>query len=126
MAQETAVHRADVQSAFGVITPADVELAVDGIDEILVMMLADDWSDDPQPAPSSTVVVAAADQTWQVTMSADHITVGEVTGDTQAAVTGDPPTLLLWLWGLARDSAIHCRRFRCNRRLRHRLSLATQ
>jgi hypothetical protein len=91
------------------------------------MMLAGDWSDDPQPGPPSTVVVAAADRTWQVTMSADQITVGEVTGDTEAVVTGEPSTLPLWLWGRAPDSAIHIAgdpSATC--RLRHRLSLATQ
>jgi hypothetical protein len=31
-----------------------------GIDEVLVMMLAGDWSDDPQPGSSGTVVVAAS------------------------------------------------------------------
>ena len=40
MAQETAVHRVDVESGFDAVTPVDDELAVDGIDEVLDWFLA--------------------------------------------------------------------------------------
>lgn len=40
MAHETAVHRIDAESAIGMQTPVDPELAIDGVDEILVIMLA--------------------------------------------------------------------------------------
>ena len=40
------MHRADVEAAAGTVTPVDRELALDGIDEVLLMMLAGDWSDD--------------------------------------------------------------------------------
>jgi uncharacterized protein (TIGR03083 family) len=39
MAHETAVHRADAELAHAVLTPIDRELALDGIDEILRLML---------------------------------------------------------------------------------------
>lgn len=127
MAQETAVHRADVESAFGAITPIDVELAIDGIDEVLTMMLAGDWSDAPQPGSSGTVVIATADQVWQVVMFADHITVGEATGDADARVTGEPSDLLLWLWGRSPDAMVQMDGDAVPiRRLRARLALATQ
>ena len=35
MAQEAAVHRVDVESGYGAVTPVDDVLAVDGIDEVL-------------------------------------------------------------------------------------------
>jgi len=127
MAQETAVHRADVQSAFGAVTSIDAELAVDGIDEVLVMMLAGEWSDDPQPGSSGTAVVAADDQDWQVVMSPDQITVGDVTGDAEVRVTGEPSNMLLWLWGRASESVVQVAGDPAvARRLRDRLSLATQ
>jgi hypothetical protein len=127
MAQETAVHRVDVQSAFGAGTPIDAELAVDGIDEVLVMMLAGDWSDNPQPGSSGTVVVATDDQAWQVVMSPDQIMVGDVTGEPDVRVTGEPSNLLLWLWGRAPESAIEVAGdVAVARRLRHHLALATQ
>ncbi len=127
MAQETAVHRADVQSACGAVTSIDAELAVDGIDEVLVMMLGGDRSDDSQPGSSGTAVVAADDQAWQVVMSPDQIAVGDVTGDAEVRVTGEPSNLLLWLWGRAPESAVRVAGDPAvARRLRDRLSLATQ
>ena len=127
MAQETAVHRVDVQSAFGAVTSIDAELAVDGIDEVLVMMLAGDWSDDPQPGSSGTAVVATDEEAWQVVMAPDQIMVGDVTGEPDVRVTGEPSNLLLWLWGRSPESAIQVAGDPAvARRLRHRLALATQ
>jgi uncharacterized protein (TIGR03083 family) len=81
MAQETAVHRADVESASGPVTPIASDLAVDGIDELLRVMLADVGVED--------VVGPVRD--------GDHVRV-VVAGTT---VAGDASDLLLWLWGRA-------------------------
>ena len=59
MAQETAVHRVDVEAATGAAAPVDAALALDGIDEVLELMLAGDWASDPQPDLTGTVDVAA-------------------------------------------------------------------
>ncbi len=127
MAQETAVHRADMQSAFGAVTPIDAELAVDGVEEVLVMMLAGDWSDDVQAGSTGTIVVAAAGRAWQVRMSPDRVSVGDASGDAEAQVTGEPSDLLLWLWGRAPESVLRVTGDRAvARRLRERLALATQ
>jgi uncharacterized protein (TIGR03083 family) len=127
MAQETAVHRVDVQSAFGAVTSINAELAVDGIDEVLVMMLAGDWSDEPQPGSSGTAIVATDEEAWQVVMAPDQIMVGDVTGEPEVRVTGEPSNLLLWLWGRSPESAIQVAGDPAvARRLRHRLALATQ
>jgi len=116
-----------VQSAFGAGTPIDAELAVDGIDEVLVMMLAGDWSDNPQPGSSGAAVVATDEEAWQVVMSPDEIMVGDVTGEPDVRVTGEPSNLLLWLWGRAPESAIEVAGdLAVARRLRHHLALATQ
>ena len=129
MAHETAMHRVDVQAAFGRPTPVDVELAIDGIDEVLTMMLADDWSTLPQPGSTGTVIVETASERWLVTMTPDLVTTEPVPANATAEthVSGDPGSVLLWLWGRAPDSAIvasgpddgvH--------RLRDRLAKATQ
>ena len=127
MAQETAVHRVDVQSAFGDPSPVDAELAVDGVDEVLTMMLADDWSDEPHPELTGTAVVRAGDDVWHVDMAAEEVSVRRGEGPADVTVRGEPSPLLLWLWGRAPDDAVT---FEGDagafRRLRDRLALATQ
>lgn len=131
MAQETAVHRTDTQSAVGTVTAVATDLAYDGIAEVLTMMLAGDWSDDLQPGSTGTVAVAADEQAWTVTMAPDRITVGGATGQTTAQadahVTAAPSDLLLWLWGRRPESAVTLTGdLDVARRLRQRLALATQ
>jgi uncharacterized protein (TIGR03083 family) len=127
MVQETAIHRVDVQSATDGVTPIDTELAIDGIDEVLVMMLAGDWTDDPQPGSSGIVVVNAGHRAWRVEFSPTEIKVDQVADKSATQVTGEPSPLLLWLWGRAPDSSV---RFAGDidvaHRLRERLALATQ
>lgn len=79
MALETAVHRVDAELASGAVTPVDAELALDGIDEVLHVMLAGSGVDDV----SGPVVDAG-----RVTVS--------VSGTTIAGPASD---LFLWLWG---------------------------
>lgn len=125
MAQETAVHRADVESAFGPVTPVDAELAVDGVDEVLTMMLADDWSDLPQPDLNGTAAVATGGRRWHVVMEPTLVTVTESGADADVTVSGDPSPVLLWLWGRGEDVRIDGDADAA-RRFRERLALATQ
>jgi uncharacterized protein (TIGR03083 family) len=69
MAQETAIHRVDGQGASGGVTSVDAELAIDGIDELLLMMVAGDWSDDVQPGSVGTTVAEAGNRVWQIAMT---------------------------------------------------------
>ncbi|HEV2889448.1 MAG TPA: maleylpyruvate isomerase family mycothiol-dependent enzyme [Frankiaceae bacterium] len=126
MAQETAVHRADVESAFGDVTPIDAELAVDGVDEVLTMMLADDWSDLPQPDLNGTASVETGGRRWHVAMTTDDVAVAESDGPAEATVSGEPSDVLLWLWGRAPDGAVRIDGDAgAARRFRERLALAT-
>jgi hypothetical protein len=50
MALKTVVHRVDAEQARGAVAPVDAALGTDGIDEIFVIMLAGDWSGDPDDA----------------------------------------------------------------------------
>jgi len=115
MAQETAVHRCDVEDGSGENTPIDHELAVDGIDEVLERMLssedwaampADEWGGvDPTAGEGATVRVASAD-VWRSTLAADRIAFARGDGPADATVSGDPEAVLLWLWGRRPDSAV--------------------
>jgi uncharacterized protein (TIGR03083 family) len=107
MAQETAVHRVDVESAFDEITPVDDELAVDGIDEVLTRFLTQDWAADPQPpAAGKAVQVRTGDHAWHVVLRAGLVEVTRELGPFDALVSGEPSELLLYLWGRRPVSAV--------------------
>jgi hypothetical protein len=86
MALETAVHRADVESAVGPVTPIDADLALDGIDELLHVMLADAGIEDV-PGP---------------VVGAGRVRV-DIAGTSVSAGASD---LLLWLWGRTPEGTI--------------------
>ncbi len=132
MAQETAVHRVDVQSAFDAVTPVDADLAVDGVDEVLLLMLAGDWSDEPIDVVGTgqRIVVAAHDRSWLVTLEHQEITVQPLAAAADPAphvtVGGAPSDVLLWLWGRVPDEAVEFAGDRSASRLfRERLAWAT-
>jgi hypothetical protein len=128
MAQETAVHRVDVELAVGKPTPVDAELAVDGVDEILLLMLAGDWSEDPEDAATGQhVAISTGGRTWLVTLEEKSIGVTEDGDAGDATVGGDPADVLLWLWGrLADEDVTRSGDEDALRLLRSRLVLATQ
>lgn len=128
MAHETAVHRIDAELAAGSPTPIDAELATDGVDEILVIMLAGDWSDDPdEAARGQRVAIATGGRTWLVELEREAVTVTEGDGARDATLEGDPSDVVLWLWGRAGDDRVTRSGDReAFRTLRSRLVLATQ
>jgi hypothetical protein len=111
------------------------DLAVDGVDEVLLLMLADDWSDvsaeewgdvSPHAGAGRTVEVRTGDHAWLVTMHPDRIDVSTEPGSSDAVVTGEPSEVLLWLWGRRPDSAVERTGDTDSvRALRDRLALAT-
>jgi uncharacterized protein (TIGR03083 family) len=128
MAQETAVHRVDVELASGTTTPIDPELAVDGIDELLYLMFSGDWTGDEQPDLTGTVAVTTAGRTWTIRMVEDCVDVDDTDrADVAATVTGEPSPLLLWLYGRAPDDVVSVSGDATQaRRLRERIAIATQ
>jgi uncharacterized protein (TIGR03083 family) len=136
MALETAVHLVDVELALGAATPLDEELAVDGIDELLCLMLAGDWTGDEQPDLTGTVAVATQGRAWTIRMLEDRVDVesaaegdvpATVPATVPASVAGDPSSLLLWLYGRAPEDAVAVSGDLAGAtRLRARLALATQ
>lgn len=115
MAQESAVHRLDVEDGRGTPTPIDTELAVDGVDEVLELFLADDWASldpkewegvDPHAGAGGTVAVRTGGQVWRSTLGAETIPLTRGDGPAEATVTGEPEAVLLWLWGRRPDDVV--------------------
>jgi len=107
MAQETAVHRVDVESAFDAVTAVEHDLAVDGIDEVLDLFLVYQAEDVGPDGPGrGTVAVRTGQHIWRLTLSADDVALSREPGPADAVVSGEPSELLLWLWGRRPDSAV--------------------
>ncbi|MBK5307587.1 MAG: maleylpyruvate isomerase family mycothiol-dependent enzyme [Frankiaceae bacterium] len=99
MTLETAVHRWDAESAHHDATGFDVDVAVDGIDEMLTVM----GPTDPEPdIPSGTAVVRAtdADREWAIRLGPGSFDVRPAAPPApDAVVEGTSSSLLLALWG---------------------------
>jgi MDMPI C-terminal domain len=108
MAHETSAHRHDVERLPGPPTAIDTSLAVDGMDEVLMLMLGSAWGDPPVTSdPGSRVVVSSPQDRWEVTLGLQRVDVTRATsGDAVACVAGEPSEVLLWLWGRAPYPAV--------------------
>lgn len=106
MAQETVMHRIDAELAADAVTPVPADLALDGVDEVLRIMLTwgtNAFPDDPDTAAllrggdgrSVCLDVGAARFAVRVTAAGVELTPGS-TGE--VTVRADPPTMLRWLW----------------------------
>jgi uncharacterized protein (TIGR03083 family) len=128
MAHETAVHRVDAELAIDAATPIDAALATDGVDEILHLMLAGDWSDDPDETMAGQhVAISTGERHWIVTLDRDAVSVSEGDGPSDATLSGEPTHAMLWLWGRAPDDAVEIDGDSALfRGFRSRLALATQ
>ncbi|WP_112138370.1 maleylpyruvate isomerase family mycothiol-dependent enzyme [Glycomyces dulcitolivorans] len=107
MAQETLVHRADAELVAGQpIGEVDAALALDGIDEMLMVMLSwgsrayRDWvADDIAANLGLEVGLRAGEQEWTVIVSVTGIDVADgITAGATGVVAGSPGDVLLWLW----------------------------
>lgn len=107
MAQETAVHRVDVESGLDAVTPVADDVAVDGIDEVLDLFLRYQNEDVGPDGPGrGTVAVRTGEHIWRTTLTADEAQLSREPGPAQAVVSGEPSELLLWLWGRRPDGAV--------------------
>ncbi len=100
MALETVVHRVDVETPFGARSAIDEQLAVDGIDEILTVMLDDEAEAAAEAPGAGSVHVIAAGSSWSVLLSdaTTEVAAGEQPG-ADAVLTGEPADVFLYLWG---------------------------
>jgi len=128
MAQETVIHRVDVELGCGQTSPVDPQLAVDGVDEVLAVFLAGDWSEAPQDElRGQRIVVRTGGRAWAVELLRDAVNVGASRGGEDAEVSGDSAAVLLWLWGRGSAAGLaHRGDVSLMALLRDRLKLATQ
>ncbi len=119
-AHETAIHRVDAELAVACpVVPMPRDLAIDGIDEMLVGFLGEitrrfpeefaahlhDWAGD-------VLAVSAADAAWWITVRPDGAEVfrgdpGRIPDQaTRARVQGEPAALLYWLYNRAGDDQV--------------------
>ena len=105
MAQETLMHRVDLEQAAARTSIVDADLAADGVDEVLTVFL-------PLSLPSAvrqgqlpedlraSVTLATGDMEWTVEVTGAQATVRPGSGDrTQSVLRGEPADVLLWCWG---------------------------
>ncbi|WP_018686587.1 maleylpyruvate isomerase family mycothiol-dependent enzyme [Actinokineospora enzanensis] len=112
MAQEAVIHRIDAESAAGLPSAEiPVELALDGVDEVLTCFLSFASTAFPQAFSGAldgldgrVVRVEAGPSSWYVTLS-PTITVS-AGGTSDAVVRGEPGDVLRWLWRRADDSVV--------------------
>jgi uncharacterized protein (TIGR03083 family) len=102
-AHELVVHRMDLEAAAGVpLTPVPVELAEDGVDELLGIVVPRWAHTEPLTSAEGSVAVVATDtgRTWSVRVDHGRVIVSpEVDGAEDATLSGSATQLLLRLWG---------------------------
>jgi uncharacterized protein (TIGR03083 family) len=96
MAHESAIHRYDAQRAHGVAQPIDADLAIDGLDEMIDILLPRIVERDKVVLPSATYVLSATDDgDWAVRLGPDGVERLDVAKDPDVTVRGTPSALLL-------------------------------
>lgn len=102
-AHETAIHRADAESATGELPGFSAEFAADGVDE-LIMGFGRRRKYRPGSGPGGTLRVLAADtgDTWQSCLTEGQIQSGrEPAGPAGCVVSGPASGVYLFLWNRA-------------------------
>ncbi len=109
-AHELVVHRMDLEAAAGVPhDPVDPDLAEDGVDELLGIVVPRWAHTEPLVCANASVSVTSTDtgRTWSVTVVRGTVTVaGERTGTEDENVHGAATQLLLHLWGRPADVVV--------------------
>jgi uncharacterized protein (TIGR03083 family) len=100
MALETAIHRWDAEAAHGVAQPIDAELAVDGVDELLDVLMPVHAGGEALTGDGETIHLHATDVDgeWLVTLTSGRPTVERTHAKGNVAVRGPASDLLLLLW----------------------------
>jgi len=115
MAQETVIHRVDGELGAGVPNAAIPEdLALDGVDEILVAFVgygSRAWPDEYAPtlaeADGRTIRLETTGASWLVRPTPEAVEVRPCDDEAaDAVVRGEPVDLLLWLWNRAADDVV--------------------
>jgi len=109
-AHELTVHRMDLEFAAGVEhDPIDPDLAEDGVDELLGIVVPRWAHTEPLASANATVGVTCTDtgRSWSVTVVRGTVTVAsERAGTEDAHLQGEAAQLLLHLWGRPADVTV--------------------
>ena len=109
-AHELAVHRMDLETAAGTPhAPLDAELAEDGVDELLGVVVPRWAHTEPLVSADATVGITCTDtgRTWSVRIARGVVTVAAGrSGSEDAHVHGPATALLLHLWGRPGDVTV--------------------
>jgi uncharacterized protein (TIGR03083 family) len=97
-AHETAIHRADAETAFGAITPFPASFAVDGIDEMINGFARRRRSFRHVDAARTMAVAPDDAEGWTVTLAPDGVRSTPGVTPAEATVSGSASDLYLWLW----------------------------
>jgi uncharacterized protein (TIGR03083 family) len=106
MAQETMVHRVDVEQANGRPSELDRELADDGVDESLHVFVPLLAGADTEPPGGELLLHALDGRSWVVTFDTGAARIEVDHRQADACVQGPAADLLLWLWGRASTDAL--------------------
>jgi uncharacterized protein (TIGR03083 family) len=103
MAQETAVHRVDAESAHGGHRPVPAALAADGVSELLEVFLAPHAEGEPVGGRGESLHLHATDTEgeWRLRLLPAGVEVGQGHAQGDAGAAGSASDLLLFLWGRA-------------------------
>jgi uncharacterized protein (TIGR03083 family) len=103
MAQETAVHRVDAESAHGEPRPVPAALAADGVTELLEVFLAPHAEGEPVGGRGEPLHLHATDTEgeWRLRLLPAGVEVGHGHARADAAAAGTASDLLLFCWGRA-------------------------
>ncbi|HEU5034953.1 MAG TPA: maleylpyruvate isomerase family mycothiol-dependent enzyme, partial [Mycobacteriales bacterium] len=97
MAHESAVHRYDAQRAHGLAQPVDADLAHDGIDELVDLIVPRVLRRDDARLPTATVVFSATDDAgrWELRLDGKSVERVDATSEPDVTVGGTASALLL-------------------------------
>jgi uncharacterized protein (TIGR03083 family) len=99
MAHESAVHRFDAQSAHGIRQPVDTELAADGIDELIDIIVPRVYGRDQVSGPTGTIALRATDgDSWLLELTPGGVTRSDLIESPQVTASGTSSALLLALY----------------------------
>lgn len=106
MAQETVVHRVDVQSATGRVGPVDEAVAREGVEEVLECWLRYRGTRAGVRGNGESLVIEADGDTWGVMFGPTGIEVTPGLMEPDVMIRGVAEEVYLWLWGRRPDSAV--------------------
>lgn len=97
-AHETAIHRADAESAYGAITPFPTDFAADGIAELLLGFAARRRSFSRVDGPRTLALRPSDAEGWTITLAPNGVHSVPGAGSAAANVGGTASDLYLWVW----------------------------